>query len=165
MSGGVARPTPDDVLAILRAAPGRIASATEGAVSEHLHSQPAAGEWSANEVLAHLRSCADVWGDAIATMLGEAEPTIRAVSPRTWIHDTDYEVEDFRVSLTAFTEQRAALLATLEALTPAQWSRRATVTGAGTPLVKTVLDYAERLARHERSHLTQIERTVAAVRS
>jgi hypothetical protein len=33
-------------------------------------------------------------------------------------------------------------------------------TGAGKILERTVLDYAQRLARHERPHLKQIERIV-----
>jgi hypothetical protein len=39
------------------------------------------------------------------------------------------------------------------------------VTGAGAPLKLTVHDYAERMARHERPHVKQIQRTVDAVRS
>ena len=31
-----------------------------------------------------------MWGGSISTMLGEEHPTIRAINPRTWIHETDY---------------------------------------------------------------------------
>ena len=37
-----------------------------------------------------LRSCDDMWGGSISTMPGEELPTIRAINPRTWIHETDY---------------------------------------------------------------------------
>jgi hypothetical protein len=51
----------------------------------------------------------------------------------------------------------------LEPLTPEDWSRPATVTGAGKPLVKTVFSYVEGLALHERPHVKQIQRIVNAM--
>jgi DinB superfamily len=114
----------------------------------------------ADEVLAHLRACADVWGNCIAAMLNEDTPTLRTVNPRTWIKQTNYLDLDFPASLGSFAAQRADLLAVLNPLPPDGWSRKATVTGAGKALERTVLDYAERLARHERPHLKQVERIV-----
>jgi hypothetical protein len=57
------------ILSALAEGPSRIADYTSGLTRAQLHTAPGAGEWSANEVLAHLRSCADVWGDCIATIL------------------------------------------------------------------------------------------------
>jgi hypothetical protein len=37
------------------------------------------------------------------------------------------------------------------------------VTGVGKPLERTVLQYAERMARHERPHLKQIDKIVTAL--
>ena len=37
------------------------------------------------------------------------------------------------------------------------WSRGATVTGAGAPLERTVLFYAQWVALHERPHVKQVE--------
>jgi len=63
-------------------------------------------------------------------------------------------------SLRAFMKQRAELLALLRPLPTKGWSRSATVTGAGTPRDRTVLEYARRLADHERIHVKQIARLV-----
>jgi hypothetical protein len=93
-------------------------------------------------------------------MLAEDTPTLRAVNPRTWIKRTNYLDLDFQASLDSFSIQRAALLAILNPLLPDGWSRRAIVTGAGKVLERTMLDYAEWLARHERPHVKQIERIV-----
>ena len=60
----------------------------------------------------------------------------------------------------AFATQRTNLLAILEPLAPEDWSRVATVTGAGKVLERTVLFYAQWLAVHERPHVKQIERIV-----
>ena len=148
--------TIEQVLTMLREAPARIAALTADLTPAQLHIKPGPDEWSANDVLAHLRSCADVWGGCIARIIAEDRPTIRAVDPRTWIKETDYLDLEFRPSLQAFTRQRAEFLAVLEPLSPEVWSRSATMTGAGKPLERTVQSFAQRMARHERPHLKQI---------
>jgi hypothetical protein len=151
------------VLTLLAATPPRLAALTAGLAPAQLRAAPSPDEWSANDVLAHLRACADVWGTCIVTMLEEDLPALRAINPRTWIERTDYRELDFRPSLSAFTAQRARLLAVLQPLPPEGWFRAATVTGAGKVLERTVLTYAERLARHERPHVKQIERIVTTL--
>lgn len=156
--------TNEELLTMLAEAPSRIGALTADLTTAQLHTPPGPGEWSANDVLAHLRSCADVWGDYIGRILAEDKPTFRAVNPTTWIKSTDYPEQEFRPSFQIYTDQRADLLAVLEPLAPEAWSRQATVTGAGKPRVKTVYSYAQRLANHERSHLRQIERIASAMR-
>jgi hypothetical protein len=143
--------------------PSRINQAVDQVPPRRLRMSPAPNEWSVTEVLAHLRACADVWGACIDTILVEQEPTIRAVNPRRRIKSTDYMVLDFATSFSAFAAQRAGLLTVLRPLSPAKWSRQATIVGAGKPLVRTAFDYAQRLARHERAHIKQIRTTVAAL--
>ena len=143
---------------MLRETPPRLEALTAALAPAQLRTSPNDDEWSANDVLAHLRACADVWGGCIAAILAEERPTLRAVNPRTWITQTDYRELEFRPSLRAFTAQRAELLAVLEPLPPDCWSRGATVTGAGKVLERTVLSYAQWLAEHERPHVKQIAR-------
>ncbi|MGA7732456.1 MAG: DinB family protein [Chloroflexia bacterium] len=156
--------TIDQLLTRLAATPPRIAALTAGLSPAQLRAIPGVGGWSANDVLSHLRSCSDVWGDYIARILAEDHPTIRAVNPTTWIKKTGYPELEFRPSLRAFTTQRADLMSVLQPLPPEAWSRAATVTGAGRPRERTVLSYAQWLANHERSHFKQIERIVLAMR-
>jgi hypothetical protein len=146
----------EQVLTLLAGTPPRLAALTAGVAPARLQTPPAPEEWSANDVLAHMRACADVWGGCIATIIAEDRPTLRAVNPTTWIHKTDYRDQAFHASLDAFSRQRAELLAVLEPLAPADWARAATVTGAGKALERTVQSYAEWLARHERPHIKQI---------
>jgi hypothetical protein len=147
----------EQVLTRLTEQSSRIAVLTEGLTSAQLHTGSSPDEWSINDVLAHLRSCADVWGNYIRKILSEDRPKIRAVSPRTWIKRTDYPDLEFGSSFRAFTTQRADLLAVLESLPPEGWSRAASVTMVGKVMDRTVLDYAVRLADHEREHVKQIE--------
>lgn len=156
--------TIEQVLTLLVQAPPRLAELTAGLKPAQLRTTAVLGEWSAVEVLAHLRACADVWGTCIATTIAEDEPTLKAVNPRAWITKTDYPELDFLVSLHSFTAQRAELVAVLESLPDNAWSRTATVTGAGKILERSVLFYARWLARHERQHIKQIERLVNTVR-
>ena len=154
----------DQVLAQLEESPARIATLTKGLTVAQLHAILGPDEWSANDVLAHLRACADVWGGYIRTIIDEDVPTIRAISPRGWIKRTNYRDLKFRASLSAFGQQRAELLALLDPLAPTQWSRTATVKGAGKVVTTTVLDYAQRLANHEHHHLDQFARIASAMR-
>ncbi len=102
-----------------------------------------------------------MWGKYIATIIAEDRPTIRAMNPTTWIKSTNYPELEFAPSLRAFAKQRAELLALLRPLPKAAWSRTATVTGAGRPRERTVLEYARWLANHERSHVKHIARIVS----
>lgn len=147
------------VLAALAEAPKAIARVTDGCSERQLLRKPRAEAWSALEIVAHLRACADVWGSSIERMLAEDHPTIRYISPRSWIKKTDYLQQSFRASLEAFSRRRAALLETLSQLSAIDWARRATVT-ATTLHDATVLSYARRIADHEALHLDQIQRTV-----
>ncbi len=155
--------TIEQILSLLAEHPRRIAAVTTGLAPARLRTPPHPEEWSANEVLAHLRSCADVWGNCMALIIAEHGATIRAVNPRTWIHDTDYLEQEFQPSFQVFAAQRAVLLDFLKSLAPDAWSRAATITGAGKPLVRTVQSYAQWLATHERPHVKQIERIAKVV--
>lgn len=149
-----------EILERLAAGPERLQAIVTAADPARLTTTPGLGAWSAVEILAHLRSCGDMWGAVIERMLTEDRPTIRAINPRRWIEQTDYRELEFAINVAAFTVQRATLLASLRPLAPADWERAATITGAGPQLALDVWRYADRMARHERPHLRQIEDAV-----
>lgn len=153
----------EQIMTTLAETPRRIGALTAGVAPGHLRQAPSDDEWSANDVLAHLRACADVWGGTIVRIVKEDGPVLRAVSPVTWLKSTDYPELQFGPSLRAFTRQRAKLLELLRGLRPRDWSRTATMTGAGRVLPRVVQIEASELARHERTHVKQIERIVATL--
>ena len=155
--------TVEQILSILRDTPERLTGLTGNLAEAQLHVAPEPGEWSVTEIAAHLRSCADVWGQAIETIAATDHPTIRAVSPTTWIKSTDYRELAFATSLQEFRKQRDQLLALLGHLPNQGWSRSAAVLGGGRPLELTIHSYANRLARHERTHWRQVAKTVRAL--
>ena len=157
--------TIEQVLELLANNPLHIAEFTAHMTPAQLQTAPNPGEWSVNDVLAHLRSCADMWGNAMETILAHDKPTIKAINPRTWIEETSYPQQKFQTSFRAFTKQRTDLLLVLEKLPRKSWSRSAIVTGAGNPLERTVFFYAHWLATHERTHVKQIRRIAASAMS
>jgi uncharacterized damage-inducible protein DinB len=152
--------TNEEILSMLAVTPSRIAELTRGVPKAKLLFSPASGEWSARDVLAHLRACSDMWGKYIVQILNEDQPTIKAVNPTTWIKQTNYLDQAFQPLLEAFSAQRDELLAVLRPLPPKAWLRTATVTGAGRPRERSVHTYGEWLVNHERSHFRQLEAVV-----
>jgi hypothetical protein len=109
--------------------------------------------WSANDILAHIRSCADVWGNSIESMLAEDTPMLPDIHPRQWIKETNYPQLPFHESFQAFIKQRKRLLITLRKLSFEDWSRAAMIAGRK----HTVFTQARRMAKHEKQHCEQIE--------
>src|SRR4029078_11057977 len=85
----------EQILNVLAETPARIAALTADLTPEQLRTAPGEREWSVSEVLAHLRSCADVWGVCIARILAEEHPTLRAIDPRARTLQTDYPAQEF----------------------------------------------------------------------
>jgi DinB superfamily len=153
--------TIDQVLALLEATAPRIAELTRSLKPTDLR-RPSDGQWSANDVLAHLRACADVWGSCMTSII-EGEPALRAVNPLSWIEKTDYRSQDFRPSLLSFARQRAELLDVLRPAPRVDWLRTVTVTGAGAPLQRDALFYGRWMAGHERAHIKQIAKMASGL--
>jgi hypothetical protein len=140
-------------LALLAATPVHVAALTQSIDDMRLQTRHDRQSWSANDILAHLRSCADVWGDSIEAMLTENLPTLPDLHPRKWIKETNYLELSFRKSFQAFIEQRERLLITLKRLSYEDWSRAAMIGGRK----HTVFTQIRRMAKHEEEHCEQIE--------
>jgi DinB superfamily len=163
------RPKQDDALSIdqilrqLRDGPRLIGATTSGLSPANLRLRPTPDEWSINDNLAHLRAAADVWGTYVGRIVAEDNPTFTSINPRAHMRKTDYPELEFAPSFRAFSEQRDALMAMLDDLPEAGWTRTATVKVYGQPFEFTVHYYADKLARHEAVHLPQIAGTVSSL--
>lgn len=120
----------------------------EGAITR----QPAPGEWSAVEVLAHLRAYADVFSHAIDMFLLEDGPTIPYVDPNKWWGIQGYSAISFDENWQIFELNRRHLLRKLRALKPNQWERSGTIKTQ----TRTVYGEMRRMALHEKGHESQI---------
>jgi hypothetical protein len=153
----------DKILTLLEETPRRLTSLTDGLERAQLQIKLDEEAWSVNDILAHLRACADVWGKSMMMMLAQDHPTLRYVSPRTWMRKSNYPAQEFHGSLQAFTQQRNDLLQSLKNLAIEDWSRGATFTGTVKGRDQTVFSYAQRIADHETQHLDQIESVLNAI--
>ena len=148
-------PEPTKLTKELAAVPKLIAGILAGHDETRLTWRPDAKAWSASDVLAHLRSCAEVRGKWIAAMLERDNPTLRAVSPRSAFRK--YVDRDVQASLEEFTDERRALVKRLRALDEAGWSRTLAFTGAAPRSSNpTVAECAWGLVQHEVDHLPQL---------
>ena len=155
----------NETLTLLAETPRRLAFMTREFEEARLQDKPDNDTWSANDILAHLRACADVWGKSILAMISQDHPTIRYVSPRTWQRKTDYPAQEFQLSLQTFARERNVLLKTLTSLPLEAWSRGATFTGTTRGREQTVFSYARRIVDHETQHLEQIEEVLNALQT
>jgi hypothetical protein len=116
-----------------------------------------AGEWSAAEVLGHLRACAEVWSTSIYTMLVQENPSLPDIHPRRWMKVRGYEILGFRTSFKAFVLQRNELQLVLRRLPDTDWGRTAQI-GERT---HSIFSQVRRMALHEAEHCRQLEKLLA----
>jgi DinB superfamily len=141
------------ILLSMREGPSTIKSACSKVSTVRLNLKSQQDSWSVHDVLAHVCSCADVWGGSIEVMLREEMPTLAYVHPHAWLKQTDYRDLGFHLLLGKFTAQRQKLIKTLMKLPFKDWSRGAMIGGR----VHTVFTQARRIAKHEAIHYEQIE--------
>ena len=148
--------TPNEIekyLGLLSNTSRRIMKATQGFDDLRLQYKIDKKAWSVNDILAHLRSCADVWGGSIEAMLAQVTPTLPYRHPRQWITKTDYPDLMFQESFQAFLMQRKSLLNVLNNLPFEDWSRAVMIKHRE----HTVYSETRRMALHEDIHCQQIE--------
>ena len=143
----------EKALSLLTETPLRIAAATKGMDEGLLQTKMDKQAWSVNEILAHLRSCADLWTHSIYAMLAENQPVFSDINERKWAKVTRYAELPFRDSFRVFSLQRESLLGVLKELPLESWERSALIFERR----HTVFTQTRRLAKHENKHCGQIE--------
>jgi len=143
----------------------RIQAAVRSLSARQLSSPPARGEWSPNELLWHIRATADVYGEHIARILDEDEPSWRHISPRARMKKARYDEVPFAESFTAFRRQRKELLSRLGSIEPSAWQRFARIRVRDRDSKSTLHERVWRMAEHEEIHCVQMERTAETLRA
>ena len=140
-------------LGIISQTPQRIALSVREFSESSLQFRANAKSWSANDILAHLRSCADLWTHSIYAMLAENEPVFSDINERKWGKVTRYVELPFHQSFQAFSLQRESLVSVLKDLPFDSWERSALIFERR----HTVFTQTRRLAKHETEHLEQLK--------
>jgi len=142
-----------ELIALAEATPRRIAASSAGLDDARLTQPPAPGEWSAHEILNHLRACEEVWMHSVHAMLAHEKPRLQEIHPRQWIKTPNpYTSQPFARGLQVFTLRREALLITLRALSIDEWAREARIDQKA----HTVFSHVRRMVQHESGHCDQI---------
>lgn len=143
----------EQILTLLAKTPLRIAAAVSGVEEAALTRSADLKTWSANQILAHLRGCSDVWGETIRAMLEGDRPELALVHPREWTKRQAYARQPFGASFQVFERERIELLGLLHGIPFADWDRSAIIGGR----FPTVFSQAQRMAFHEDRHCEEIE--------
>jgi len=137
---------------ILSKTPLRISQAAKRLDEARLQFKADMKSWSANDILAHLRSCADLWTHSIYAMLAEDEPVLSDINERNWAKATRYSELPFAESFQVFSLQRENLLRVLKVLPCESWGRSAIIFERR----HTVFTQTRRMVKHEQEHCEQI---------
>ena len=151
--------TPADSIARLRGTELDLVALLSGLDTKRLRQRPADGEWSALQILCHLADAEMVYGVRIRLILTVERPWISAYDQDAWA-DRFVEVEhDSKETVSRWRITRDANLRALGSLQPQDWERVGMHAERGEESVALI---AQHLADHDRDHLAQLRRVLAA---
>jgi hypothetical protein len=136
------------LLAVLAETPAEVERLCAGAGEE----QARRGVWPAREIVLHLMAAEDMLTGRAWRMLEEDEPALVSVPPPT--ADPAAQQQPFSALVARFRATREETLSRLRLLTPAHWERSGFHPEWGRITVRQQLSY---VARHEQSHLAELE--------
>lgn len=141
-----------EILSLLAQTPQQLTSLVAEFDQTHIYSPSGQNTQSVSEIVAHLRSCSDVWTFSIYAMLTEEKPIFPEINEHRWAKVTAYARLPLALSLQAFSFQRQELLRVLRPLPLEGWEREMLCPGNE----HTVFSQAQHMALHEQSHLEQM---------
>ena len=161
----------------LRATPGELTGLLANRTAETLSRRPDPANWSATEIVCHLRDVEELFLTRFQTILAVDDPQIltlgatsealaawgiggeigHPLDPDRWAEDRQYARQDAARALAAFVRRRREMMALLDGLTAAQWRRGGIHQARGR---MTLDEWVASLAGHDDNHLDQIKRTL-----
>jgi len=175
----VAQPVePDRALARLARTAAELRDAIGAGDDRALSHRATPGDWSAKDVVCHLRDIEELVITRFHTMLVMDEPRVLVVGAEPadgaawgfdekvpfpmdadrWRAERQYERNDTAAALAAFARRRGEVLALLGRLSPAQWERAAIHPTRGR---LTFADWTAAMARHDDAHLAQLRQSLS----
>ena len=148
----------DHPVAVLAATPGAVRERVAGLPDDLLGRRPAPTEWSAAEVLGHLWDSEIAYSFRARAILAQDAPALIGYDQDAW---ATVARPGFAELLAAFSALRSANVVLVGRTPSADWERVGRHAERG-PLTFRLL--TETMAGHDRAHLEQLARTIAAVR-
>ena len=161
----------------LRTTPDDISAALDGKTDVVVCRRPDRQNWSAREILCHLRDVEELFLTRFQTILALDDPTIltfaaapealkkwgigggvgHPLDPDRWADERQYTRCDAGLTLVAFRRRRQEVVSLLDALSPDQWRR----CGIHLQRGRLALDgWVASLAAHDDNHLDQMRRAL-----
>jgi uncharacterized damage-inducible protein DinB/DNA-directed RNA polymerase subunit RPC12/RpoP len=143
--------SPQQVMAALVSGPDEMEDAIKGLSEEQMAQPPRPDEWAIRDVLWHLLMAQSVFAGRVEKMLAEDNPSLEGVAVWTIEGEESLSARDI---LARYRDSRTATVEQLKVMSPGDWWR----TARHEEFVQvTILQQASYFAKHERSHLPQID--------
>ena len=151
-----------ELLERFRRGPELVASSLTGAAGSEVDFEPAPGQWSVRQIVAHLSDSEVVGAFRLRRVVAEDEPRLEAYDQNAWAARLDYGRRKPSQSLETFRRVRAENYELLRELPADAYGRRGLHSERG-PL--TLLDLLRIYATHAENHTLQIRRVREAFKA
>ena len=145
-----------DALEVIAATPNRLRGFAEVLGPAQVERCPAAGKWSAKQILSHLADCEVVFAYRIRQALAEEHHVIQPFDQDLWA--SAYAAYDAGAAVTAFSAVRQWNLALIRSVTPGANDKLLTHPERGTMAFRVLI---ETMGGHDLNHLAQLESIAA----
>jgi hypothetical protein len=149
----------DDPLSILASTPARVEALLGSRAVAELQRRPAPDKWSVAQIVSHLADSEIVFAYRIRMILSSSGTAIQAYDQDAWSRAQHAERSDPHASLALFRAIRESMIPLLSGLNDEELDRYGMHAERGKESVRHLLRL---YAGHDRNHLAQIERIVAA---
>jgi len=147
----------EKMLADLERAPDGFSEALRGGSEAVLSRRPDEKNWSAKEIVCHVRDTEEYFLSRFQMILSYDEPKFSPADAGRWAVERQYHRNDAGEALTAFRQRRRETLVFIKEIKPDQWERACHHAIRGR---MTLRDYLSLLAGHDKNHLDQIKRAL-----
>jgi len=151
-----------DLLAELASGPFALQQIYAAVPAEIRGRKPGTGKWSVNEIILHVADTEIVYADRVRRALSTERAAVAAFDQDAWATSMAYDALDAELALEAFTALRRYNCALLKRQPAAAFGRTLVHSENGEMTLRKVV---ESMARHPKSHVAQIERTLHALRA
>jgi len=155
--GGTSMASIEEQLARMERTADDFAAAITGVPDVVLSRRPDEKNWSAKEVVCHIRDTEESFMARFQTIMAMDEPKFLPVEPDRWAADRQYVRNDGAEALETFRTRRDESLKFLLGLPPDQWERGGIHATRGRMTIK---DFVALMAWHDDNHLDQLKRAL-----
>jgi uncharacterized damage-inducible protein DinB len=156
--GGPRMESIDEQMARLARTADDFAAAITDVPDAALARRPDGTNWSAKEVICHVRDIEESFMARLQAVMLMDEPKLLPVEPDRWAADRQYQRNDAAEALDSFRTRRDESLKFLHGLKPAQWERGGLHATRGR---MTIRDFVGLMVWHDDNHLDQLRRALA----